>query len=732
MQYRTGVDYRFPLGPIFLIVLGAAMCFYGWRLAAQVEQSGDHTQTACTIKQIEIQGYYKNRFGWFGGKRLVNNAKISCTYSAAGKSRWTDIRVPTETFFTDGREEAERYQLDHPPGSSIEILYDPDDAKRTLIDRKATMNEYWPFVPGLILLASGLAWLRVFYRKTDSGTDRYFSGGDTVFAGSESGLWLGLYLFFFTGVLPIWIAWETIWYFAVIIVIAFLPFVLFSFIFIGQRTYIRIDRISGYFVAREYLYFPCRWIRDRISAIEYIQLSKGTPSGLKEDAPLLLKPLLFLLSGKNPKGLKTNADFRADRMVLSAVYKGKRLPLPAGFTANAKNAERLARFIGCRLILPDVVLETVLTPVVAEKRKETKPPPSPATTETFTKLNVAAAAKADYRPAFAWFVLIWGFAYCLLFGWATYKSAVAFTWNETPGMMAGFDSRYSGDSDYGYNVTAKYTYEVNGTYFTGERVSASASNLHVGRYKLHDWDRRFGYPGRPVTVFYDPKNPGEAVLIRDDIQAAVCLVMGLLSVALGFYLRATLKREKALAAAPSSEMAGKNGFIKGGSVFRIAERRWYLGAFILIAFSPAMVDFFQYQRDMELAEKALFFFLMAVSLPLLLYRKESVVDAQTGMFTFSSSLLVPLRRYSVPLDAVKNVELSTESSDKSHDFALWVVTKDGRFSLATTGPFITPYAARRLAALMKCPARFTGNRAFWNLADAEESPETAESRLREG
>ena len=98
------------------------------------------------------------------------------------------------------------------------------------------------------------------------------------------------------------------------------------------------------------------------------------------------------------------------------------------------------------------------------------------------------------------------------------RAQAMLSWNETPATVLACDLHSESDSDGGttYRVTATYTYEVNGTRYTGDRVSLHSGADNIGSFHhriyaaLSDCRNR----KRPTTCWVNPQNPSEAVLIR--------------------------------------------------------------------------------------------------------------------------------------------------------------------------------------------------------------------------
>ena len=98
------------------------------------------------------------------------------------------------------------------------------------------------------------------------------------------------------------------------------------------------------------------------------------------------------------------------------------------------------------------------------------------------------------------------------------RAQAMLSWQETPATVLACDLKSESDSDGGttYRVTATYAYEVNGTHYTGNRVSLHSGADNIGSFHhriyaaLSDCKNR----KRPTTCWVNPRNPSEAVLIR--------------------------------------------------------------------------------------------------------------------------------------------------------------------------------------------------------------------------
>lgn len=87
-------------------------------------------------------------------------------------------------------------------------------------------------------------------------------------------------------------------------------------------------------------------------------------------------------------------------------------------------------------------------------------------------------------------------------------------WYATDGELLALDlhSNYSSDGTT-YRVSARYRYWAEGEYWYANRVSLSIGSDNIGDYQRQLFQRlNAGRPG--VTVWYDPDNPGNAILDR--------------------------------------------------------------------------------------------------------------------------------------------------------------------------------------------------------------------------
>ncbi len=87
-----------------------------------------------------------------------------------------------------------------------------------------------------------------------------------------------------------------------------------------------------------------------------------------------------------------------------------------------------------------------------------------------------------------------------------------------------------GDTSYSYAPYVRYTYQVAGQEFTGDKITFGFKQTHSQEQKANQALARFPMGGQ-VSVYYDPTNPAEAVLERTAGGSTVSLVLGIVFLA---------------------------------------------------------------------------------------------------------------------------------------------------------------------------------------------------------
>jgi len=133
-----------------------------------------------------------------------------------------------------------------------------------------------------------------------------------------------------------------------------------------------------------------------------------------------------------------------------------------------------------------------------------------------------------------------GLILILMFGDKLNADAKCKNWPGVEGKVTS--SRISERSNYDYGTTRrtaryvpviKYSYSVDGVLYHAERIG---NGIYVGitRQAVEHWLKRFPLHAT-VPVYYDPANPGEAVLIPTTNGNRVGFAMGIATSALGIF-----------------------------------------------------------------------------------------------------------------------------------------------------------------------------------------------------
>lgn len=134
-----------------------------------------------------------------------------------------------------------------------------------------------------------------------------------------------------------------------------------------------------------------------------------------------------------------------------------------------------------------------------------------------------------------------GFVLILLYQRKKKKATVSMSWPETKGTViksevsvgeSVFGSDDEGQSQPMYSALVSYTYQVENTLYTSDRISFGGKSSYSKPDKVK---MVLGhYPeGKSVSVFYDPKKPEEAVLARSAEGSGVILVAGISFLVIG-------------------------------------------------------------------------------------------------------------------------------------------------------------------------------------------------------
>ncbi|MEW8506079.1 MAG: DUF3592 domain-containing protein [Candidatus Thiodiazotropha sp.] len=125
----------------------------------------------------------------------------------------------------------------------------------------------------------------------------------------------------------------------------------------------------------------------------------------------------------------------------------------------------------------------------------------------------------------SWFLAIFGLPFFAVGLFFIYTTAVSLfdamqmaSWQQTPGTLISAKlNHHRSDDSTTYRAEARYRYRVDGVEYAGERVA-----IHGGSDNIGDFQQQLGRQlqrlfrnQKPVTVYYNPSDPNQAVINRD-------------------------------------------------------------------------------------------------------------------------------------------------------------------------------------------------------------------------
>jgi hypothetical protein len=93
-----------------------------------------------------------------------------------------------------------------------------------------------------------------------------------------------------------------------------------------------------------------------------------------------------------------------------------------------------------------------------------------------------------------------------------------------------------------YTVNVRYSYEVNGQKFEGDRLRYG-NESHDSRASAND-EQLLYPPGKEVQVYYDPKTPHQSALIKGIGLSWLALALGLMGFVIGLSVMFHMARAK--------------------------------------------------------------------------------------------------------------------------------------------------------------------------------------------
>lgn len=97
-------------------------------------------------------------------------------------------------------------------------------------------------------------------------------------------------------------------------------------------------------------------------------------------------------------------------------------------------------------------------------------------------------------------------------------------WHSAPGTLLSFKiTKGKTKHQTHYYPHLKYEYTLNGTRYTSDRISFGYLAYDSEDEAKSELEQRVGK--NPVTVYYDPQNPKDAVLLRDATSGSLSLII---------------------------------------------------------------------------------------------------------------------------------------------------------------------------------------------------------------
>ncbi len=158
--------------------------------------------------------------------------------------------------------------------------------------------------------------------------------------------------------------------------------------------------------------------------------------------------------------------------------------------------------------------------------------------------NAANINTSQIKTRRSWVLILFGAFFLaaalfmlLIFTLPTITDAIRMqSWQPAQATLTAAEvTRHRSDKADTYKATARYRYTVNGVNYENDRVALGRGSDNVG-----DFQESFGqkleqnfYQHRPITIYYDPDNPQDAIIHRDIrwkllfMQSFIALVFGL-------------------------------------------------------------------------------------------------------------------------------------------------------------------------------------------------------------
>lgn len=218
------------------------------------------------------------------------------------------------------------------------------------------------------------------------------------------------------------------------------------------------------------------------------------------------------------------------------------------------------------------------------------------------------------------------------------------------------------------------------------------------------------------------------------IAAAVAMLVLISGMALSLQSR----RARSTRAGSDYPGAFPDGFSRNDHLFKLTDGKWYIGVLILACFSAPLVYAIANDR-LEINLQAGYTLTAALTLLglwTLVYKRSSLFDKDRGVFNIRTRSLFAPKRVEGRLGEIGFVEIAASSmvSDsggkaRTYNFSLSVSYKGKTILLSNLGEYTNLETARRLAVLIGCNLRITGEARYWGISAGEETPEEAARAL---
>lgn len=228
-------------------------------------------------------------------------------------------------------------------------------------------------------------------------------------------------------------------------------------------------------------------------------------------------------------------------------------------------------------------------------------------------------------------------------------------------------------------------------------------------------------------------------LLGQDPAMLIALAGSMLVLISGMALGLQERRERSTRAGSDYPGAFPDGFSRNDHLFKLTDGKWYIGVMILAAFSsPLVYAIATHKLKIDLyIGYALTAAVTLLGLSTLVYKRSSLFDKDRGVFNIRTRSLFAPKRVEGRLGEIDRVEIAASSmagdsggKARTYNFSLSVSYKGETILLSNLGKYTNLETARRLAVLIGCNLRITGEARYWGISAGEETPEEAARALK--